>query len=155
MGKSEILLLIASVAIGIALMVGMVVPIMKDGKDMVETRNLAQEMTAVKEQVIFNQITKTYNNHDVIKVSGTNFLEASGDAAFPYKAKKTGVLFTDITFFINVDGPYGHFLVNLAGTKAGEIDFEDSEQLKTICDKMLTVDRFMGANIIACLFHAK
>ena len=153
MGKSEILLLIASVAIGIALMVGMVVPIMKDGKDMVETRNLAQEMAAVKDKVIFNQITKTYKHQDVIKVGGTNFLEASGNATYPYKAKKTGVLFTDIVFFIDGSEQYATFNVDLVDTKLEEIDFKNSEELKTICDKSMVVDP--PSNDIFCQFYAK
>ena len=150
MGKSEILLLIASVAIGIALMVGMVVPIMKDGKDMVETRNLAQEMASVKDKLILNQMMKTYNNGDTIKVGGTNFLEASGDATYPHKAKTTKALFTNITFNIAGSKQTGTFKVNLAGTKAVEVDFEDSESLKTICDDDMTI----ASDVITCKFKA-
>ena len=151
MGKSEILLLIASVAIGIALMVGMVVPIMKDGKDMVETRNLAQEMAAVKDKLVFNQVMKTYNNGDIIKVSGTNFLEASGDVTYPHKAKNTGVLFSNITFDIDGANQTGTFKANLAGTKAAKVNFEDRESLKTICDKDMTI----ASDVITCIFDAK
>ncbi len=151
MGKSEILLLIASVAIGIALMVGMVVPIMKDGKDMVETKNLAQEMAAVKDKLIVNQVMKTYNDGDIIKLGGTNFLEASGDATYPYKAKTTKALFSNITFDIAGAKQTGTFKINLAGTKAAEINFEDSESLKTICDDDMTI----ASNVITCIFNAK
>ena len=151
MGKAEILLLIASVAIGIALMVGMVVPIMKDGKDMVETKNLAQEMAAVKDKLVFNQVMKTYKDKDIIKVSGTNFLEASGDATYPYKAKTTKVLFSNITFDINGADQTGTFKVNLAGTKAAKVDFKDSESLKTICDNDMTI----ASDVITCKFNAK
>ena len=150
MGKSEILLLIASVAIGIALMVGIVVPIMKDGKDMVETRNLAQEMAAVKDKLTFNQMMKTYNNGDIIKVGGTNFLEASGDATYPYKAKNTGVLFSNITFNIDGTKQTGTFKANLTGTKTVGIDFENNESLKTICDSDMTI----ASDVITCKFKA-
>ncbi len=151
MGKSEILLLIASVAIGIALMVGMVVPIMKDGKDMVETRNLAQEMSAVKDKLLFNQVMKTYNDGEKIKVSGTNFLVDSGDTDYPYKAKTTKVLFSDITFNIVSSKPIGTFKANLAGTNAAKIDFKNSESLKTICD----IDMTIASDVITCKFNAE
>ncbi len=154
MGKSEILLLIASVAIGIALMIGMVVPIIKDGKDMVETRNLAQEMSAVKDKFTSNQVMKTYNNGDIIKVGGTNFLEAntgSDKAAYPYKAKTTGARYSNITYNISGSDKTGTFAVNLADTNAAKIDFEDSEGLKTICDKTMT----LASNVITCIFKAE
>lgn len=151
MGKSEILLLIASVVLGIALMIGIVVPIMKDGKDMVETRNLAQEMASVKDKLVFGQIMKTYNNGDIIKVGGTNFLEASGDATYPYKAKNTKALFSNITFNIAGANQTGTFKVNLAGTKAVVIDFENNEGLKSICDNDITI----ASDVITCIFNAK
>ena len=151
MGKSEILLLIASVAIGIALMVGIVIPIMKDGKDMVETRNLAQEMAAVKDKLVFNQIMKTYDvDTNDIKIGGTNFLIASGDTTYPYKAKTTGALFSNINYKKATNT--GEFKVNLAGTKAGKIDFEDSESLKTICDSNMSINS--TDKVITCKFKA-
>ena len=151
MGKTEILLLIASVAIGIALMVGMVVPIMKDGKDMVETRNLAQEMAAVKDKLTLNQIMKTYPAGDtVVSIGGTNFLETNVDgatkAAYPYKAKTTGAVFTKITY--NGTSKIGTFDVNLTGTKAADVDFESSESLISICDSDMTI----ASDVITCKF---
>ncbi len=151
MGKTEILLLIASVAIGIALMVGMVIPIMKDGKDMVETRNLAQEMSAAKDKFVFNLMMKTYDNGDYIKVGGTNFLEASGDVHFPYKAKNTGVLFSDIFYFFDGSDHTGVLIVDIAGSKVADIDFENSEVLKTICSD----DMIIAATHIYCYFSTK
>ena len=151
MGKSEILLLIASVAIGIALMVGIVIPIMKDGKDMVETRNLAQEMAAVKDKLLFNQMIKTYEaDTDDIKIGGTNFLTTTGYNDYPYKAKNTGALFSYIDYKKATNT--GEFKVNLAGTNAGKIDFEDSESLKTICDSNMSINS--TDKVITCKFKA-
>ncbi len=153
MGKSEIILLIVSVVLGIAIMAGMVVPIMQDGKDMVQVKDLSQEISAVKDRVTFKRILNDKQvDGDIIKVSGTNFLEASGVPAYPHKAKNTGALFTDITFKIESGKNFGTFDINLAGTEADKIvDLKDSESLQKICDAALT----KATTILTCKFKVE
>ena len=151
MGKSEIILLIVSVVLGIAIMAGVVVPIMQDGKDMVQVKNIAQEISAVKDRMSFSSILTKPVDGAKVKLSGTNFLEASGDATYPYRAKNTKALFNDITY--EESDNTGTFDINLAGIEASKVKLEESESIQKLCDATGGLTR--SGNILTCKFKVE
>ena len=153
MGKLRIMLLIVLVVIGIALMIIDVIPFnTSSDQDMVEVKNISQEISAIKNRTNFKNILNKDTSGYIVEISGINFLKASGDDFYPYMSKNSGALFSDLHYYSDGIDNFVTFMIYLGGTEADEVDLEGSESLKKICDEFL---KELPGPVLFCQFKVE
>lgn len=139
MGKSRIILLIVSVVIGLVLMAIDVIPFnTSNEQDMVEVKNISQEIRAIKDRTNFKNILNKDTRGYIVEISGTNFLKASGDEFFPYISKNSGALFSNLYYYLDGKDSFATIDINLKNTEATKVDLVGSEELQKTCNKGLS-----------------